>query len=689
MSQDNLYISLPRDLSMKTLRKEALFVVLLLSIISIHSVSAEILLSQTESMYNVGDEFSIDITITTQSFTSDFFTALLICSEGDEMELYRSPVSLQTGGQKELTIDTTLGNFLVSGRKGTCYIEGRYENFVAQSQEFEITDDIDVTLNVEGTAFDPSENVRVYGKATKANGQSLNGFVELTVEGLSTKHSTKVTNGDFSSNFSIPSNAKAGNYKVIARAYESDDGGELQNQGDALNAIRVTQVMKKIEIAFDKQSVSPADQIKYTILAFDQAGEEMKTESSLTIYRPDETVATKKLVKTQEPITFKPARNDTPGYWRAEVTAGSFNAEKTFLVEEYELIDFELVDDILTVKNVGNVPYDKPFEVTIGDTTEVKTLAEPLSLGATKQYKLVAPDGQYNIKVSDGSDAKELGIAPLTGRAVSVEDIGQSLSNNLTILLALIVILLIAITGLYIYRSISKHRSPKTAGVQPTNIEKQAMKSPHPQTQALNLIDQGQKQESEIIAIHIKNPESLQEGSAQAGALDSALWKASETGAKIYTEPDFRIIVFTEILTREKDNSLKAVSIAQTIDRILSEHNKRATAPLEYGIGVHNGNLIVEQKDGKFRFISTDNSILAAKRLGKEAFGEVYLSPSLHRKTIGKVKAEKVRDKEAWTIKRVVDRSLHSDYIRNFKNQMNKDPSSMPKTNETKKLPKS
>lgn len=662
---------------MKNHGKGALFLVSLALVLFLTSfASAEILLSQTESVYNVGDDFKIDITLTSQTFSSDFFSASLICPESESIELYKSPFTIKAGDQKEFSIETSLGNFLVSGRTGKCHIETNYANFQATSQEFEITSQIDVTLNIQGTAFNPKENVLIYGEAKKLNGDNLNGYVEITIPNTGTVLSAPVKEGKFSTNFTIPDKAKSGNYQISARAFESDDSGEELNFGVATTSLRVKQIMKKMGIAFDQQSVVPGSSITYTVLIYDQADEPMETDASIIVYTPGNVVAEKKLVKSHKSIEFKTDQNDTPGYWKIESEAGEFNAEKTFLIEEYEALSFNLVNEILTVENVGNVPYYKPFEVSIGGVKEVKNLKEPLPVGQTKQFKLVAPQGDYSIEVNDGSSTQSLGTTFLTGRAISVEDVGGSLSNNLWVLLALILILLIAIAGLYAYRYLSKNK--KAGGAVPQKVAGAMMKPQH--SQELNLIDKGLKQESEIIAINLRNPEVLQEGSPQAGALDSALWKASESGAKVYTEADFRVIVLTEILTKHKDNSLNAVSLAQTIDRILSEYNKRSPQPLQYGIGVHNGQLIVEQKDGKFRFISVDNSISNAKKISREANSEVLLSESLHRKTIGKVKAEKVKDKNYFTIKRVVDRSLHQDYIKNFKTKLNDSPKRLPKS---------
>jgi len=52
---------------------------MLLSLMIIPMVSAEILVGQVDSLYNIGDDFSIDITLNAVENVKDFFTSTLMC----------------------------------------------------------------------------------------------------------------------------------------------------------------------------------------------------------------------------------------------------------------------------------------------------------------------------------------------------------------------------------------------------------------------------------------------------------------------------------------------------------------------------------------------------------------------------------------------------------------------------------
>src|SRR3989344_9409527 len=98
---------------MKSMNYKKEYLVLLVLLALVHLSSAEIIISQPNSIYNKGDDFDLSIKLTTSSEdVSDFLKANLVC-EDEIIELYKSPVSLDAGEEKEIEISTTLGKFLV------------------------------------------------------------------------------------------------------------------------------------------------------------------------------------------------------------------------------------------------------------------------------------------------------------------------------------------------------------------------------------------------------------------------------------------------------------------------------------------------------------------------------------------------------------------------------------------------
>ena len=93
--------------------KKSLFIFLILLV---PLVSAEILISQTNSLYNLGDDFDVTISVLANSDTSSFFTTQLACVSTNEtklIEIYKSPLSLKSGEEKTITISASFDKFLV------------------------------------------------------------------------------------------------------------------------------------------------------------------------------------------------------------------------------------------------------------------------------------------------------------------------------------------------------------------------------------------------------------------------------------------------------------------------------------------------------------------------------------------------------------------------------------------------
>lgn len=316
-----------------------------------------------------------------------------------------------------------------------------------------------------------------------------------------------------------------------------------------------------------------------------------------------------------------------------------------------------MTNTTLIVSNTGNVPYDKVVEVSFGDVKELTNIK--LQVGESKELQLVAPDGNYEIQIDDGSQYSHLGTAFLTGNAISIRDIGNRFTGNLWTIVWILVILILLVAATILVRRYLKNKKA-TKSFTPIKITKSIL----PKSPPANLIDKGQKQESSIISLKIKNFDDLNKFSLQA--LDSALWKAKESGAKIYSDANYRLVILSPILTKTKDNNYKAIFLAQVIERTLNQYNKHSKLKIDFGIGVHSGELVVESKEGKFKFISMGNAITLPKKISSHSNKEVLISEPLHRKTSAKVKVQKLQDANLWRVKRIIDRSEYEDFIKGF-----------------------
>ena len=93
---------------------------------------------------------------------------------------------------------------------------------------------------------------------------------------------------------------------------------------------------------------------------------------------------------------------------------------ESFFIEEKELAKFELDGEKLIITNIGNTKYNKKVYITIGETTGTKT--PELNIGESVSYRLIAPEGNYNIQIKENekivlikSDIKLTGTGQVIG----------------------------------------------------------------------------------------------------------------------------------------------------------------------------------------------------------------------------------------------------------------------------------
>ncbi len=645
-----------------------LFVFVMILLMSV--ASAGIVISPTKAVYNAGDEFDVTISVKPTKTTRDFLTAGFVCA-GRAIEIYKAPLTLDAGVKKDVQILTSLDSFIIGEIGGDCFVRADYGEESVTGKNFQISWNVDVGFELNEDTYDPGKDVSVIGQAVKSNGEALEGFVDISVTELGYSSTSDVTAGRFNLSFSIPDNAAAGSYNLIVSAYELE-GEETTNKGQSNGIIKVRQIMKKVDVALESQEVMPENEISYSVVAYDQSGGFIPADATVIIRDPNGNDVKKSLAKTSEGEKFYVFGNSTPGSWKIYAKVEGLETQKEFSVLEYEKISFTLEDKMLSVNNIGNVPFSGPVEISIGGVSEVKEI-ENLEVGESKKYKLVAPDGQYEILVNDGGEKQNLGKTLLTGRAISVDDIGGVFGNSAIILMIVPLILAVLVVVIYLYRRKKKREFiGKTSGSFTQKGTEMPVKKPNISYDSAT-IDKGTKQESIIVALGIKNMAELRDSdSGGLNAVDSALWKAKESGAKIYSEGDYRLIVLAPVLTKDKDFMLKGVRIAEDLSRILNEYNKRTGMKIKFGIGVNVGNLAVESsEEGKFKFISLDNTISAAKRIAQEANSKVIISEKARSVNVGKIKVKKAEGKDnLFELEKVTDRSAYQDYIQNFKRSL-------------------
>jgi len=120
---------------------------------------------------------------------------------------------------------------------------------------------------------------------------------------------------------------------------------------------------------------------------------------------------------------FIQIESDFPsGYWKIEANYGDKSVKRFFSVGAREEVEFSIENDNLIIRNAGNTRYTKEVQILIGD--QVVKQMQSIDVGSFKQIKLVAPNGEYDVEVTDGTTTmskKNVYLAG-TGNVVGVID---------------------------------------------------------------------------------------------------------------------------------------------------------------------------------------------------------------------------------------------------------------------------
>ena len=648
------------------------FLIVLLSGIS----SAEVwLVTQPKTTYNLGDNLEIKAGV---SSPGKQLSAELQCSNKTQIIFLQYLIN-----NTNIEIVQPLTPELLNEMLGECEIALKYGDSEITSQNFIISKNIFLNIETKDQYFEPGKNIEIKGKAEKANGKPLEGFYEINFPETNFSRTGSVEQGTFQVNISLPEKIKAGNYIMNVSVY--DKIGETRtNKGDSRLTIKVKQVPTEIDIALDNQNVKPGENISFRIMLFDQSGEKMQGDASYTLEDPDQTEIQKKLTEIEKTELFYPEKNLTPGYYKIKAYSSGLLKERQFYVEENEEASFKIVNGTLIIKNVGNVEYDKAIQVSIGGIVEI--INHKFALAEEKRYEMVAPEGNYQVSVTDGQNSLEtqdLGLT--TGRAVGLREVEEGFLQKGKILAWAFIILVL---GMFIFvtsrRTLKgkfvltdklfrkKTKEKKKGGVvKVTPQTDTAVVKKDTRTAEHSLVLQGKKYETPIICLKIKNklPNSAKLN------LENILKIVYDNKGTIYRAGEYIIPVFSPLTTSTFKNHIPAVKTAMEIQKKLEEHNKKFKDKIDYGIGVHTGDLVSQKQQNTLKFTGVGNTIPTAKRIADISDKELLLSQQIHEKTIAQVKTTptKKANMQLYTVKNIINREQNKAYIQEFLKRLEHD----------------
>lgn len=632
--------------------------VLLLLVLLVPFVSAELLFSQLQESYSFGDQVTSRLTVTADTPQTDFLNVDLACNN-ETISLYRAPLTLASG---EHSVDLNFGvtPALLDDISGQCTLDASYGGQARSSSSFLITRTLIIEASTEKSVYRPDESLKVTGTVRTPNGRNAKGYADLSFAGLTL--SVPVNDGRFSLNVTLPHKIAPSEHELELQVYEKDSSGDISNEGTFTQTLRIGEILDTVTVTSSTDELTTGNDLVFTTYAFNQVDAAIDRDIAIELLNPSGQAQFSRLVRSGTEQRFFLPLNATPGNWRVVASVDDVRNEAVISVLEHEIATFEVQNNTLLVTNVGNVPYDESVEISFNNVTVVRAISVPL--GASRTFKLSAPDSTYDISVRAGSqEFKTQGVA-LTGRAIDVGSSGFSGTGVLFIPLVSLVALLAAFLGVRVYVSRRGTGESAFGGFTRDLYSAREARELKPVTRTVNLtsasFSDGEKEQASIVAVAMPQRPQHEEGISLVGDVKASL---SAAGAHVVDEGTMLVGLFTKRIAGD-DFTQKALKAAAASSEKIQEYNRLARYKVRAGVGVTDGELITGYEGAKLSYASVQNSIGRAKNLAASSNGSLLASETFYKRVMNDVHAE--RAEKGWKINRVKDNQQHKTFINSF-----------------------
>lgn len=667
------------------MRKTIIILVAALLVMQLASLaSAQIIFnSQPNKVYNLGGIINIPVTIKTTNDVTGVFTIDLLCG-GNEINFYKNGISISAGQEKNIDSSLILTHAAIGNLQGNCKIKAYLNSEYALTNEFKISNLININATFSSLKVNPGDNITVSGEAIREDGSTVNGIINLSIiTGNNTGFSQlgTIDNGNFKISLKLPTDMSAGPYLAKLNATERDAGGNITNTGLVNQNININQIPTSLEIVFGNSSIEPGSNVSVKAILHDQTGEKIDSLVFLTIKDENNKILEQQEVSTDQFLQYHIPYDTPPNTWKVAALSNKLTSESPFTILPNESVDIQVVNDTIIATNKGNIPYNKTAVVKIGNQT--MNLNIYLGVDKSQKYVLSAPDGKYNVEISLGGNNSISKEVSLTGNAVSVEKSGSGVTGFFSSsLLWVFVIFILGFVAFIVFKKgyqktfigYIRHGKHKKTERMVEITSKRLI--PAKNIAELSLSIKGEKQDVSVAALKIKNFKEIQKKNE---SIDETFKKiaiiADSAKAITYENHDTTFFIFAPAMTRTFKNEKTSLELAMKIKDILAHHNKLFKQKIDFGIALNHGSIVAKKEHNTIKFMSMGTLITASKKIASEAKEEILLSEKIYDRMRSDVKATK-HTREGTTVfivSEIRHNEDHNKFLRGFLNRMEKD----------------
>ncbi len=192
---------------------------------------------------------------------------------------------------------------------------------------------------------------------------------------------------------------------------------------------------EKIDVIPIKDVFSPGENIAFRVPLLDSNNNPINANIEVVAEDASKKTSVGKTAQANTLVELGLGENSPPGYWKITAKYSPqggepLSASAIFMVELSEIVKFEIKEGILVATNVGNIRYTKEIQIVIGDSIGSKQLN--LGVGESTSFRLIAPDGTYNVRVTDGKTTITQSSVALTGNVIGILDNEERAKSPIT-----------------------------------------------------------------------------------------------------------------------------------------------------------------------------------------------------------------------------------------------------------------
>jgi hypothetical protein len=403
----------------------------------------------------------------------------------------------------------------------------------------------------------------------------------------------------------------------------------------------------------------------------DQTGEKMSSKVFVAIKDGEGEIFKKIETETGVENNYWVSGNESPSTWSISVYAQEIINSVDLKILENKKINFNLINETLVVKNVGNVLYNESLNITVGD----KLIEIPIYLGVGEEdkYSISAPDGEYEISVGDFHQRTFL-----TGSAVNVKQISDFNFSYVKVIAWIFIILILGFIANVIFKKgykktffgrTKKRKKGKVLSKKDENVPKTGVINPKVKTE-LSLSITGTKQNATIGCISLKNYEEIKSGEGNVRETFEKIDHFIESRkGLIYKNNNHLFFILAPVLTKTFKNEGAALEISNEIVKELKVHNKKFKKKIDFGISLNYGTIVTKIGVHSNQFMSMGTLMTDAKKMANASRREIYLGEKVREKLGSKVKVElkQVGSLKAWEVKELNSgKKDYSSFLKGF-----------------------